>query len=352
MKIKSLRISSLIIVFSLVMTSSLSLALQNDNQEEKTPEYIPKEVKAILQQGIETQEARLDIPFSLVKNFYLPAQQNMHCIFLFKAKNADLEYTPISPAKEGEATEAPAATQTKLQARAEVFLLFKQLDGDYIKEVYIPFNLQVDSSGYNPENEEIYSVGYPLPPGNYTLAMAITALDLQKIGTQYFEFSLPNPVFASQKLETTPIFFIENLNRMTEPETVVKVHRKIFTYSVLQIEPNLYNTFSPGSSLDIFFYIIGVQPNDTDQYDISISYEILKEEETVVRYSEAKYQAPIISQPLPLKKTVVVKTTKEDKTTEKKETRDLEQGTYILIVDIKDNVSGKSLKKIINFEVR
>jgi len=50
-----------------------------------------------------------------------------------------------------------------------------------------------------------------------------------------------------------------------------------------------------------------------------------------------------------MKKTVIIKSEEEG---EKKEPKDLEPGAYTLSVKIKDNVSGKSLTKEINFEVK
>ncbi len=72
-----------------------------------------------------------------------------------------------------------------------------------------------------------------------------------------------------------------------------------------------------------------------------------------IRYATTPYEHPVVSQPLPMKKTVIVKTTDEEgNEVEKTETRNLEPGTYTFTMEIKDNLSGKSVTKSIEIEVR
>lgn len=350
----------LALIFGLILSTVSSPCLAFQEQEKTGIVYIPTEVKTVLLEGLQTQEPRLDIPFSIIKNLYLPAQQNMQSIFIFKVKNADLGFsssTPIGevPEKKEEKEEVVSsfeATPSQLQAHFHVFLIFKQLDGAYEKEIYLPFNLQVDGTTYEPEKEEIFTTSYPLPPGNYMLAMAITSQNLQKIGTQYLEFSLPNAFSFIEELDTTPLFFARNITRVQNVETTVEIHKRFFPYAVLQIEPNLENIFTAGENLDIFFFIFGAAPNETQRYDIDVTYEVVRGEEKFIRYAATKYDSPIISQPLPLKRTVLVKSTEEGETTERRESRDLEAGAYTLNIDIKDNISGKTLKKSIDFEFK
>ena len=132
-------------------------------------------------------------------------------------------------------------------------------------------------------------------------------------------------------------------------ETRAEIHQNFFTYSVLQITPHLENVFSVGENLDIFFFVFGAQPNEQGKFGIEISYEVSKGEERIIRYAQAQYENPLISQPLPLKQTVVIKTEKEG---EKKEQRDIEPGQYTLNIEVKDNVTGKSVVKSFDFEVK
>jgi hypothetical protein len=358
----------LVFVFCLFLSPSATAA-QEKEKEDKTKGQIiiPKEVKVILQEGLAQHQSRLDIPFAFIKHLYLPAQLNMHSIFLFKMKNVDLGFAPqafdvieqktTEEKTEEKKTETPPASETEtppalLQANLNVFLQFYRLEErepvEVIKEVYIPVKLQVERTSYDPEKEEIYTTAYPLPPGDYLLAMALTSPDIKKIGTQYYEFSLPDSSLYTETMETTPLFFIKSYKQMSAPETTAEVHKDFFTYSIRQIEPKIDNVFPQGEDLDIFFYIYGIQPNEENQFDIGVNYEVSQEEENIIRFEPITYPSPLVSQPLPMKRTFRI-TSEEG---EKSERRDLDPGQYTLSIKIKDNISGKSLDKKIDFEIK
>ncbi len=254
MKIRNLITPVFVLGFILSLLLIPCLAAQEKKQEEKAqeskPVFIPQEVKSAFEEGIKTRQVRLDIPFTIIKYLFLPAQENMHSIFLFKVKNVDLGFYPIAPTPEitekkeqkEEETEAPPESEivpAKLQSNSRIFLQFNKLEGnepgEVVKEIYIPVNFQVESSSYEPDKEELYTTAYPLPPGNYIISMAITSLNYEKIGTQYFEFSLPNPFSFTDSLETTPLFFVQNVKRMDSAELQPEIHKDFFTWSILQI---------------------------------------------------------------------------------------------------------------------
>ncbi len=355
MRVKAFMIAALLFGLGLRLAFSPCLFAQ---EEDKTV-YIPKQVKKILEEGMESKQPRMDIPFNLFKHIYLPARDSVHNIFFFKIKNSDLAFAPIAPAgeepKKEEKAESEAqlaqADQGQLQSKTHLFLWFKQLDGDTEREVYVPVQLQMDGASYNPEEEAVCTTGYPLLPGNYMLGMAIASWDLKTVGTQYLEFSLPNPADFKDKMDTTPIFFVKDLQRISQPEMKVEIHRDYFTYSVLQIIPSLDNLFKVGQNLDIFFFIYGAQPKADGSYDIEASYEVIHEDKPVIKFAGTKYNNPIISQPLPLKKTVIIQTQEEDQKKETKEVKDLEPGQYTLNIELKCAVTGKSAKKTIDFTI-
>ncbi len=350
----------LLMLFIMSSISSSGLALLDTSQEEKEQEpevlIIPDKVKSAFEEGMKTREARLDIPFSILRHMYLPAQQNLHCIFYFKVKNADLDFLPVIPAEEEKQEEKtpPPETETptaQLQASGHVFLQFTRvydnMPREVFKEVYIPLNLTVDSTTYDPDKEELYSTGYPIPSGNYLLSMAITSKDLNRIGTQYYEFSLPDTV-SLEEMITTPIFFVRGIKRMPAPEMTAEIHKEFFTYSVLQITPKFENIFAAGENLDIFFFIFGATPGEEGKFNLDVTYEVAKGEEKVIRYQTAHYEAPIVSQPLPMKQTVLIKSEEG----ERKEQRDLAAGNYTLHINIEDKVTGNSIEKAVDFEVQ
>jgi len=464
----------LLFFFSSLLLSSISAlpATQKNRKEAQAEkEFIPKEVKSVLLKDLKTRQARLDIPFSVFKHLCLPARNALHNIFFLKLKNSDLGFSPLAPApkkpeekKEEKKEEAqPEPSQpVQLMASFNVFLQFHLLENNIptkiVKEVYVPGNFQVESTSYDPDKEEVYTIGYPLLPGNYLLAMAITSLDLTKIGTFYFEFSLPDAASITKKLETTPIFLVKEMKQMQAAETIVEIHKDFFTYSYLQILPNLESVIRPGDPLDIFFYIFGTQPNEQQKFNIETKYEVLKllndqdiakaketllleawswslsenkeqfevrgevknltateiknveavaylldksgavvqqqfapidvsslganqtstfkvqekissaiydvrvdfrlssgenipvlrREEVVIRFEPALYEIPIISHALPMKQTVLTRTGTE----ERRETRDLAAGNYILGLQIADNISGYTVRKRFEFSVK
>jgi hypothetical protein len=377
---KNKQLVVLVLCLGLVLSVFLSagFAMQKDQKDkdkkEGKPEekiFIPKEVKAVLEQGLASRQPRLDIPFTIFKQYYLPAQNAIHGIFFFKAKNVDLGFAPApqSPAataakteKEKEAQAAPEAQAQPagIQAKFNVFLQFLLEENNappkIAREAFVPVALQADNASYDPEKEEWYTVGYTLLPGKYILAMAITSPDLKKIGTYYYEFSFPDAKAFTQSLETTPIFFVKQITKLEVPETRALVHQGVFTYSVLRMEPNLDNVFKAGDSLDIFFFIFGVKPVEAKpgeqpqqpQYNIEIRYEVKQGDKAAVRYEPALYSFPLISHALPMKQTVLIKTDKE----EKREQRDLQAGKYTLSLKITDKVSGMTIDKTIDFEVK
>jgi hypothetical protein len=364
MKIKNLMISAIVFGLILSLISKTAPAAQKENQKKKTQETpltIPAAVKAAIQEGSQTRQPRLDIPFSIVKICYLPAQQNMHAIMIFKVKNSDLGFVSAiadtedqkkKQEKEQEALSIFESSPNKLSTQANVFLQFAKLEdnspGEIAREVIIPFDLEVDGNIYEPDREEIYTVGCPLPPGDYLLSMAVASPDLEKIGTQYRELALPSTLSFSGTLETTPLFFASSIDTMSAVEPHAAIHKNFFTYSILQIEPNLGNTFTPMDHMELFFYILGAKPNEQGKFDIEINYEVYKGEEIYIRFEPQSYNSPLISQQLPLKRTVLIKSEQG----EKRETRDLEAGLYTLSLTITDKISEGVLNKKIDFEVK
>lgn len=372
MKIKNL--ISPVLLFGIIFSLSLSpsLAVPKKKQEKSAQEsqqriIIPPQVKSVFEQGMETRQVRSDIPFTIIENYYLPdfpARKNLHSIFLFKVKNAELGFSSISPVpkdtkkkEEKEEKEQIFMAESegappKLQATCHIFLQFNRMENnvpkDVAKEIYMPLKLQVDSTSYEPDKEELFSTRNILPPGNYLLSMAIASAKLEKIGTQYFEFSLPNEAAFTDGLGSTPIFLLKRVEQIDAPEMRASLHKGFFTYIIFQIEPNLEKIVSPADSLEVFFFVFGAQPDESSKYNLEVAYEILKGGETAVLYAPETYASPLIQQALPLKQTVIIKSEEG----EKQETRDIEPGKYTIVLKITDKISGYSIEEKIDFEVR
>jgi len=283
---------------------------------------IPEKIRNALFEGARSRIERSDINFIIFNHIYLPARENIHNVFLFKI----------------------LSKETVAHAFLQFFKLKNFIPTDLIAEVYIP----VKVSPTFPE--DFFTTAYPLPPGDYLLSMALTNKNLEKVGTHYFPFSLPYVDTIS--LDTTPIFFIKKIERIDRPETKTEVHKNFFTYSILRLWPKTTYTFQQGDNLDVFYSILGSQPDYTGKYSIDVKYEVFKGEEKVISYAKTSYDSPIVSQMLPLKKTVIHTTTGVWKTTKREKQTDLESGSYTLTMNIKDNVSKNTIEKRISFEIR
>jgi len=368
MRAKNFIIPVLIAGFLFSLLAPPGAANQKDKDKNKQPAkpeekiFIPKEVKAVLQEGLAARQGRQDIPVDIFHSLFLPARENFQIIFFMKIKNSALGYTSLSATppegqkpkeKAEQVPEAPPAQPASLlEAKFNVFLQFNRFEEggepQVAREVYVPARIQVEQASFDPEKEDMYSFGYPLPSGRYLLALAVTSLDLQKIGTAYHEFTLPNASTFTKALDTTPIFFLKSYEQMEAPETRTVFHKGYFAYSVLKIVPNLEKVFAAGDNLDIFFYIFGSQPNEQQQYNIEVNFEVKKGEEMAIRWTPQTYNSPLISQPLPLKQTVIIKSQAGEKT----EQRDLAAGAYTLVINVVDKVSGNSATKTVDFEVK
>jgi len=310
---------------------------------------IPKDVKDALNAGLPARQGRQDIPFTIFKSTYLPAQQAFYIILIAKMKNADLGFAPAPPSQVADVA-APAGN--KLRATFDMFLDFHKIENGAplpaSKEVYIPVTLEQDAAGFDPAKEEWYSVGYALMPGDYVAGIAVSTHDLKKIGTQYYEFKLPDLTAIAKALETTPLFFVKDLKNVGQAEQRPELHKGMFRYSVLEIIPNIDQVFTAGDVLDVFFTIIGAQASPENKYSIEVVYEVTKGEEPAIKFQPAMYEAPLISHPLPLKQTVQIKTGDQVKT----ETRDLPPGAYTLHLKITDKISGNSCAKQYDFTMK
>jgi hypothetical protein len=367
MKAKVFIVPVLLIALGLGLMTSLSPAAQQKDKDKKKEQakqqekvFIPKEAKSAIQEGLTDRQGRQDIPVNIFQSLYLPARENFQVVFLMNIKNSALGFAPATavPAEPKAEKNGPQETPVqeaveKLQASFNVFLQFNRLnesgEPEVFREVYVPAKIEVPAAGFDPEKEDIYSVGYPLPFGHYLMAVAVASLDLQQMGVAYHEFTIPDPSQFSKALDTTSIFFVKQMDQMESVEQRTVFHRGLFTYSVLKIVPNIEKVFQPGENLDIFFFIFGAQANQSQQYDLEINFEIKQGETSAIKWSPQTYNSPLISQPLPMKQTVRVKKGTEP---ERIEQRDLPAGSYTLVINILDKISQNTGVKTVDLTVK
>ena len=372
-------IPALIAVFalSLIIVPADAGPSQKEAQklDQKQPEKvrIPKSVKDIILQGLPTRQARPEIPFTVFQNYFFPTpvRENMISVFLFRAKNADLGFAPApvqpaapaaAPAKDAKAQAAPApaaaapAAPAELQAKLHIFLEFHKLEngvaGPVAMEVYVPTVLTEDPAAYDPEQENWYSVWAILPGGDYVLAMAMASPDLKKVGTFFYDVKIPMIQEFDNAIGTTSIFLDKKMDQVQQVASHSEVLKGVFPYSVLRIVPNLDNTTVPGETIEVFFFVLGAKtqdPANPQSYDIEVNYEVRQGEKSVLKWPAVPSQSPLIIQPLPLIQTL--KITDPEKG-ERMESKNLDPGTYDLVIMIHDKVSGNKAEKKIPLIVK
>ncbi|MEW6455252.1 MAG: hypothetical protein AB1410_00875 [Acidobacteriota bacterium] len=323
---------------------SIGINYAKEKKKEETVK-IPKEISQIFDANLPSKQERFDIPINYAKTLYFPSRENYFAYFFFKIKNGDLNFQPvvIQPEKEKK-PEEQEQKEDKLVCNMNFFLRIYSIDekGEVkkiFKEIYLPYFEEKKVEEYNPEEENFYSVGTIFQPGKYLLGLAITTVDLKKVGMIFEEFSLPSQSSLRRKITTTPLFFVKSLKRISQADTEVKIYKNLFHYSVLEIEPKFVNKFSPFDNLDIFYFILGSQPDENGKFDFEINYKIKRGEEEAVKFSPQKLDdvpAPIVSLPLPLSSSE----------------KPLEPSDYILEITIKDKNGNISGKEEISFKVK
>jgi len=378
MKARKFVVSALVLILVAGLFVSFSQAAQRKGKAPAKPQepiFIPAPVKTVMEAGIATRQGRQDIPITIIRNYFFPAAQgSLHAAFLFKVKNADLGFVPAAPvvsvgsianapivcpadlagpfAREQATAQQEVTVPAKLQAKIDLFIQFRQMENGapskVFKEVYHPVVFEEDSATYDPEKEEWYSVGYPLPPGDYLMSLALTSPDLTKIGVAYHELSLYNEMTIKEPLDTTPIFLVKKMDQMEAVETTMEIHKGFFTYSILQIVPVLDNAVAVGESIEIFYFVFGAKANDQQKNDIEATYEIKQGDTSILKWEGQKYEIAVVSQPLPMSKSMLIK----DDKGERQETTDLPAGKYELVITIKDNIGGSTIARTMDLEIR
>jgi hypothetical protein len=341
------------VIVPLIIAAVLAIAIAAPAAQkapaQPTKVFIPKEVKDLMMAGMAAKTPRLDIPFEIFRTQFLPAQQAFYQVFFLNIKNADLGFAPAIAA---DVVDPAAPVTPKLQAVANIFLQFHQIEngvpGKLIKEVYVPATLTADQTGFDPEKIEWYTVGYPLMPGDYLATIAVCSQDLKKIGIQYAEFKLPDPKSFTSTIDTTPIFFMKEYKQVQAPEQKPELHKGFFAYSVIQVAPSLDNVFVVGQVLDLFTYIFGCQPKSGSTYDIEVVFEVVQGDKPAIKFAPGNFDSPLVSLPLNLKQTLQIKSGDQVRN----EIRDLPAGAYTFVMKIKDKVSGNTGEKRVEITIK
>ena len=85
----------------------------------------------------------------------------------------------------------------------------------------------------------VFRSALPLPYGKYTLAMAVTSPNLQKVGIVYYDLNVPGPESYQSSIDASSLVVINDMQQMEKPELTILTHKASFTYAVFRINPNI-----------------------------------------------------------------------------------------------------------------
>jgi len=308
---------------------------------------MPKEVAALIQEGLATRQGRLDMPFSMFKKLVLPAQNNnLYPVFFFKAKNGDLGY-------------APSATDTgEMETTLNVFFQFFQHDPAGALKPFWAGNprtvLKTAGAGYDPEAEDWYSFGLTMPAGTYTLALVLASPDLKKMSVGYADVTLPDAAtFQNALLPTEPVI-VKSMEQV-QPDQRPTIHRGCYLWGALQVVANVAAETAAGEDLEILFFVLGAAAKDPaaprPANDLEVNFEVQGADGSpAIKWAPQSYESFFINQPLPLLQTL--QTTDEKGTVVKTEKKPLPAGKYTLVCQITDKVAGTKADAKVAFEVK
>jgi hypothetical protein len=335
------------VISMLSVSAQAASGTQGKGQEVKPPAKasMPKEVAAIIQEGLATRQGRQDIPFSIFKQLVLPAQGgNLYPVFCFKAKNGDLGYVPS------------ASGSGEMETTINVFFQFYQ-SGEAIplKPLFGGKSLAVlksDGAGYDPEKEDWYSFGLAMPAGQYTLAMVLTTPDMKKMSVGYCDISLPAAETYQAALWLTEPVIVKTLEQV-EPDPRPTVHRGYLSWGAMKVVADIAGGIASGENLEVLFFVLGAAVKDPAAVrpanDLEVYFEVQGEDgKAAIKWAPASFEAYFINQTLPLVQTLQIK----DDKGERLEKRPLPAGKYVLLANVTDKVSGMKGQAKVGFEVK
>jgi hypothetical protein len=335
-----------------VLTVSVQAApgIQGKKQDPKAPakaSSMPKEIAALIQEGLVTRQGRQDMPFSFFKQIVLPAQgQNLYPIFFFKAKNGDLGY-------------APSATGSgEMETTLNIFFQFFQTTEAGTLAPMIAGRalsvLKTDGNGYSAENEDWYTFGLALPAGTYTLALVLTSPDMKKMSVAYSDVTLPGPGAYEATLWPTDLVIVTAMDQV-EPDQRPTIHRGYFTWGAIKVVPDILAAIASGENLEVFFFVLGGTYKDPAAErpvnDFEVNFEVQYEDgKPAIKWAPQPFEAYFVNQPLPLVQTL--QKMDEKGTVLSTEKKPLAAGKYNLAITVTDKISGKKADTKMAFSVR
>ncbi|MBP7706478.1 MAG: hypothetical protein KA243_04445 [Candidatus Aminicenantes bacterium] len=308
---------------------------------------MPKEIAAVIQEGLATRQGRQDIPFSFFKQLVLPARDNnLYPVFFVKAKNGDLGYAPS------------ASGSGDMETNLVAFFQFFEpaADGTMAPKMGGKSQVALTTPGadYSPDKEDWYSFGLGMPAGKYTLAMVLSTPDMKKLSVAYTDVTLNGPAAYETALWPTDPVIVTAMEQ-GEQDQRPTLHRGYFTWGAIKFSANVTGEIATGQDLEVFFFVLGAAYKDPaaarPELDLEVSFEVQDEAgKSAIKWAPQTYQAYFVNQPLPLVQTL--QKMDEKGTVLSTEKKPLGAGKYGLVATITDKVSGKKGEARMGFTVK
>jgi hypothetical protein len=339
----------LALLTAMMVSAQAASGIQGRKEEAKPPAkfMMPKEVAALIQEGLATRQGRQDIPFTLFKTLVLPAQNNnLFPVFFFKAKNGDLGYAPS------------ASGSGEMETTLNAFFQFFQHDATGALKPFWGGKplavLKTAGEGYAPDAEDWYSFGLTMPAGTYTLALVLASPDMKKMSVGYSDVTLPGAESLQNTVWPTEPIIVKSIEQV-EPDQRPTIHHGNYLWGALQVVPNLACETASSENLEILFFVLGAAAKDPTApravNDLEVNFEVQSADgKPAIKWAPQSYESFFINQPLPLLQTL--QTTDEKGTVVKTEKKPLPAGKYVLLCQVTDKVAGTKAETKVAFEVK
>lgn len=166
-------------------------------------------------------------------------------------------------------------------------------------------------------------------PGEYEIVGIVSTRDLKKMGSHKIDVKVPD-MFPT-KLNLSSLLVYKDIKKLGEPPIGFKIYENCFPMGLYMVYPIEGNIVNPGVSPRLLYFINGAKKNKLSrQYQIKISYRLLKDGKEVEKFKPVVVSNNVVDQPLPL----LVKGEKLS-------------GKYEFEVEVLDIVSREKVKKSI-----
>ena len=297
---------------------------------------------------------RTDATLQYIRTLYMPSvPPQVQAVLIFEMSPAEMKIVAEPPVAAPAATAPTASTTTATTPAAApapaapanivVDAFFRLTKADNTG-TYLPYD-EMDFIYREPADQAtgsaMYTVSLPMDPGSYKFIMAVSDEKLQKIATARGDFVLPDIHAGTGKLETTPIIFTKSVKQFDASgvERTAQIHKGVFKFAILEIEPNMDNLFKAGDSKEVFYFISGGKPDLATQppkFNFEVTYTLKMEKESIIKFAKQSFDAPLINHQLPLVA----------------QGKPLTPGFYTLQVEVQDKIGGNKLKTEVPIEIQ